>query len=959
MNKEPDVTRPDARQADRTTTAARRGAGMGRARRRGRRGVASVLAMMFLVLFGALSVAMAVASQGNLRTAQTHLHVVRAMSAAETGMDVATQRLQEAVGRFVVSKGVVDRGFGSRLWEGTTTGADGRVTVLAAPSGRTDARTVRGIADAVVCAHAYDANLILAPGFPAAAQDYTPSNVDSSVYSTRAWVRTPLVGIDADTSVRGAKASAYQITYAPLANGTDVRVIVTGYSSIGADGTGFAASADAATRVVSRTIQQDVRVAKRPRHAMISPSRIMIGKNVLVTGPLGTTYTDVTQVNGDPIETRGDFDGLNNTLDAKLARFRAACKQYDVDGDNRLRVGHPVESQGLPGAAEMAAKGWAPNSFSDATKDGYVDEFDIFINHFDVNRDGDVVLSARLTAGTPNAGRTPEFTADDDLALLIDNANPDRNANGVYGFTDANDNNRITPASAPRDPGDRTLGWRDGVINYKDNYAKVRGRLMFRGSSSAWASARGGSYADLLDGPFIPPRGQTATRFGATTDELPDLDQNSFSSAQTPLAQAANGQGFAQQVAAQLGVSASSLATYVEAKTDASQPRYWRGDLDDAYVYARTGMHLYEKMPFNAPSYSDWYYRPRYENMTFKNVQIPMGCNALFVNCTFVGVTYVRSYTDNTHANWTLYGRLQWDGAAGKPVAGTAPLDKSDFLRYTTGNVADGPANYSSFPDPPVINGATKTGAARDTKLYSNNLRFHGCLFVGSVVSDTPSVFTNVRNKLQFTGATRFSTQNPNSTSAALNPDPDALPEIEKSSLMAPNYSVDIGSFNAPTDAYVGAGAPAAQNVQLRGSIVAGVLDIRGSARIDGAMFMTFAPVAGQAPLVQNGQPVGNPANFNCTLGYFGSEAGDAESMDPSTLPLVNGVRCAGYDTNGDGIPDVNADQPQPPGSTPVPFYGYGRVELNYNPDLPMPDGIMLPLSAVVQKTTYREGKVQ
>ena len=37
------------------------------------------------------------------------------------------------------------------------------------------------------------------------------------------WVRTALIGLETDVTVSGAKASAYQITYAPLANGTDVR----------------------------------------------------------------------------------------------------------------------------------------------------------------------------------------------------------------------------------------------------------------------------------------------------------------------------------------------------------------------------------------------------------------------------------------------------------------------------------------------------------------------------------------------------------------------------------------------------------------------------------------------------------------------------------------------------------------------------------------------------------------
>jgi hypothetical protein len=925
-----------------------------------RRAIASVLAMMFLVLFGSLSVAMAIASQGNLRTAATHLHVVKAMSAAETGMAVAQQQLSNAVSRFIITKGTIDSGLGNRLWTGTTTSGDGTITIAAAKNGRTDTTVVHGVMDALVSAHNCDLNIVLASGFPTGAGVFTPSSVDTTVYMPSNWVRTALIGLETDVTVAGSKASAYQITYAPLANGIDVRIIVTGYSSVGAAGSGYlyrASSTDTTARLVGRTIQQDVRIVKQPKHAMLSPSRIQIGKNVVVNGTLGARYTDVAQTNGDPIETKGDFDHLDASLDAKLARFRQGVAQYDVDGDNRLRVGHPIESQGLPGGAELTAKGWPANAFADATHDGYVDEFDIFINHYDANHDGDVVLSSRFTNGTVNAGRTPEFTADDDLALLIDGGNPDRNQNGVSGFVDPNDNNRIVTASALLDPNDRALGWRDGVLNYKDQYAKVRGRLMFKGSSSAWATARGGSYGGLLQGPYIPSAGDTATRFGATDDELPVLDQTSFSSADSALEALAAGSSFDTQVAANLGISAATLQTYTEAASNLNAPMYFRNDLADAYVVGKVGQHIWERMPFNSPAYADYYFRPRYQNMTFKDVQIPMGNNALFVNCTFIGVTWVRSYTDNTHPNWSLYGQDIWNSTTNQPIANTQALDKSDFLRYTTGNVADGPANYTAFPDPPTINGSVKTGTARDTKQYSNNLRFHDCLMVGSIVSDTPTSYTNIRNKIQFTGATRFTTVNPNDSSPSANPTPAELIEINKSSLMLPNYSVDVGSYDAPTDSYTGAGMPRTQNIQLHGSIVAGVMDIRGNASVDGALFMTFAPVAGQGPLQQNGVPIGNPANFNATIGYFGSGDGDGESVDPSTLPIVGGKRIVGYDTDGDGIPDVDASQPQPPGSTAIPFYGYGRVTINYNPNIPMPDGIPLPLSTVSLTMTYREGK--
>jgi hypothetical protein len=88
-------------------------------RRARRRGVVSVVSMMFLILFGSLAAAMAIMSKGNIVTAATHQHVVRAMGAAETGLAVAQQRLREAASRFVVERGTVDAGFGNRLWAGT------------------------------------------------------------------------------------------------------------------------------------------------------------------------------------------------------------------------------------------------------------------------------------------------------------------------------------------------------------------------------------------------------------------------------------------------------------------------------------------------------------------------------------------------------------------------------------------------------------------------------------------------------------------------------------------------------------------------------------------------------------------------------------------------------------------------------------------------------------------------
>lgn len=937
-----------------------------------RRGVVSVLAMMFLVLFGSLGLAMAIASKGNLRTAATQLHVTKAVGAAETGLAIAKARIEEATGRFVIDKGTVSSTLGPKLWAGNYTSSDASVTVLPPPSGFTEAGLPSGIASALVNVHAADQNIASYSGSLTSPRvSSAPAGSDTNVYASNNWVFTPALAIDGSGS-DGSSPAAFQITYAPLANGTDIRVIVTGFSSIGISGSNYTYAGEGENSApVTRVLQQDFRIVKQHRHAILSPSRVLIGKNVRIEGNVGERFDQTSVANGDPTVIRSDFLGLDASLDAKLNAFYTGVQGFDVDGDGRLRAGHATERQGIPSnATDYDSDGQPDNAFQDQSGDGYVDDFDIFMNHYDHNHDGKVALSDPLRSGTPGQNLSAEFTADDDLALQIDGGKPDRNRNGVYGFLDSNLNGRWDSGEQIADfdsnrgtyP-DRTLGWRDGAIDRKDQYAKVHGQLNFKVSRSQWESDQGHDWQSVINGAIRPDSGLAAVRFGVPDSELPSLAASDFSSEQSGLTALADGLSFDQQLAAQLGIATTQLPTYTEANTDSTAKRYWRADLDNAYVKTRTGRDIWERMPFNSPSYTDYYLRPRYENMVFVNVQIPRGNNGLFINCTFVGATYVRTYADNTHQNWSLYGQMVWDASAARPVYNTAPLDKSDFVRYTSGNVADGPANYADFPNPPVIDSVTRTGAARNTKLYSNNIRFHDCLFVGSIVSATPSAYTQVRNKIQFTGSTRFTDRHPTSPDDPdLNPSEDDAVELAKSSMMLPQYSVDIGSFNSPTDTYSGSGAPVGQNVNLGGTIIAGVLDARGNTSIDGSLLLTFAPIAGEGPLQVNGVAVGNPANFNASLGYFGPDEGDDESLDPNSLPIVGGVRTAGWDTDGDGIADILP--PSTPtaaqitaGATAIPFYGFGRISLKLNPARPMPNGIRLPLAAVSVPGSYREGR--
>lgn len=953
-----------------------------------RRGIASVLAMMFLIIFGSLVAAMAVASTGNIRTANMHLHVMRAMSAAETGLAVAEHRLEEASSRFIVAESDLDPDITWALWRGDSS-LIGVYQVAPPRDGYTEGVLPSGIAEALVNAHTEDANILLGYEYTDEALiESAPSDLAGGIYESTFWVNTPAVLLEEWAEPDSDNPPpAYQIRYAPLAGGHAIRVIVEG----------IVYDFNRNNKPIRRIITRDYQIKKTVDQAIISHAKILIGKNVQIEGELGARFDEVDFENGDPIVMRSDFLGLDPVLDTKITEFWIGLTNNDVDRDNRLRIGHPIEGAGIPADADFDGDGDSDGAFNDATQDGYLDEIDIFIRHYDTNGDNRVTLSSNLIEGTQAGfdGSTPEFVGsggeaiDEDLALLIDGGRPDRNENGVFGFLDLNNDRVYQPLD--EDPidydafhsvySDQELGWRDGYIDAMDRYAKVQGRLVFKVSASDWENGQG-PIEERLRGPIVPDDDESPLEFGADDLTLPDINADSFTDTENALIAAADGDPFWQQVADQLGTDVSSLSAWTLDMNSANDddphlfPIWDDADYDgrpDNYTWA-----YFENAPYNSPSYSDIYWRPVFENMVFRNVQIPMGLNALFVNCTFVGASHVRTYSQNIHPLWSEYGTNQLDGAgmpepkfprfvygddAGEEATNAppdlpatavppeqlilmtelsiSPLDTGDVPNSEIATFGD---SYNLLPDAIIIDGKRVT----DTKKYSNNIRFHDCLFVGSIVSDTPSAYTQVRNKLQFTGATRFTTVHPDEPdNPYLNPDENDLDDILTSSMMLPNYSVDLGSFNSPPD----------QNITLQGAIIAGVLDARGNTTIDGALLLTFDPEYGEGPLLDvQGNPIGNPAGFNASLGYFGSGDGDYESIDPNDLPIVGGVRIIGYDTNGDGLVDVSYNEPQPPGSVPVPFNGFGKIRVRHDPNMRLPSGLLLPLTMPPVSGSYQEG---
>jgi hypothetical protein len=786
---------------------------------RRRRGVASVLAMMFLVIFGSLGVAMAIVAQGNLRTAESSIKVSRAMSAAETGLVFASRRLAKESARFVVKKGVIDEDFGHDLWLGEANGGDGEIVILE-PTGYEEDTPVDGIGAAIVNAHAADEGQLTVE----AGDSGLPAMNDEGTIETR-----PLKIIAADARVW------FRLKYELVDGSAAVRV-----TSIGADGD------------IRRTLQMTFKINKRIEYAIISPNRLMIGKNVRIEGPLGTRYGtedgELNAGNGDPLVMRSDFHYLSDDLDEKLDALWGAIQEYDTDGDGRLRPANATEASGLAAAGLLEG--------GDVDGDEYVDDFDLFLDAFDANSDLRVVYDEDKAAAAGLGNLASEFTdIDDQLARLIDMCDPDRNDDGEV------------------DARDTALGYDDGVLNKLDRYAKVHGRLAFGVTKSDWETAHGDSYQTIVQGPITAGIDNAPVKFGVGEDELRLITTDMFAdSAAWFKSKAQSGSSFATQVASGL----SGGGEYVAPSTSTWEP-----------------------VPYGSPSAYDWYQRPVYKNMTFTNVKIPTNTNALFENCTFVGVTYVETESDCTDVNWNYAGSVTKITLPGGSVVYSAKF----------------PGLVSNLNGTPVP----------DTKSYSNSIRFHNCTFLGSLAADTPGEYTHWRNKVQMTGNTRFYLD-PADEDLAAQEDGDDLETLledidegdremmARSQLMMPGWSVDVGNF-ANEQAVDPEDTP---RVNLRGTIIAGILDVRGTADVHGTLLMTFRPVNGQGPLFYDGQP----DMFNTTVGYFGPDDGDGEG----TLP--------GDDT----------------------FEGFGEITLRYDPDAKLPDGIPWPISMEAMPETYIEG---
>lgn len=555
---------------------------------------------------------------------------------------------------------------------------------------------------------------------------------DMVIVSERAWVNDGYTVQSPDIAVETG-GSRFSLNIRPTDDPTVLRVTSTGKF-----------------REAQRSISMTFKVDKRVKYAIVGKVPVQLGRNTIVEGPIGVRFDNANwlQSKGPPILMLSDFTHFDDQLKARVESWNDFLQGTSVvDGqvvpnhasyDNRINVNNPQE------AALAAAAG-----FSDVNGDAFIDEYDLFVERFD--SDHDLVITA--------AEFTDPLTGDlyePDLFAAIDSiGEADR-----YGF-------------------------RDGQIDNADGYAKLRGHLQVSITAEQWQAELDRPGRNMTKLPFDEIQGyiqgtiattdptQIPVRFGVAGDDILDLSPENFEAAAASFKDRSGpSQGPTLRLAGQ------RIENAVLTASDAN------------------GGTTIEETPkgVTAGTHQATYKRPVFRNMTFKNVQVPKGLNALFENCTFEGVTWVegeRKITTSSGATTTSSGEgMNW---ARQKVTGDN-FDKNKPL------VGTGLGTITS--------GTTQTKGSRD----GNNLRFDGCTFQGPLAGNYATAYTHFANSWEFTGETMFNNV-----------------VDQTATIVAPQVNIEMGSFTDPS------GAPST----MIGVVVAGNIDIRGASNVDGCIIVT------------------------------------------------------------------------------------------------------------------------
>ncbi|HTK75183.1 MAG TPA: hypothetical protein VL371_07985 [Gemmataceae bacterium] len=333
----------------------------------------------------------------------------------------------------------------------------------------------------------------------------------------------------------------------------------------------------------TRTLAMDFLIDKKVKFAVIGKVEIQLGKNTLVEGDVAMG----TPNKFPPFISLSDFKHLNASLDTQVASFESWLKANHVGYDGRVSVQNPTEWANAKKAG-----------YTDANGDGYIDEYDLFLQQYDASRDLAIAKPEFTNGATGQLYDPALFAAIDSLG------------------------GPLKPTDSPRP------GYQDGKLDNTDSYVKIRGQVLLADTAATWQSnlqPSGMTIADMFAGPIVPPAGSPAVEFGVSPNQLFDLSPSNFDTST-----------FANRTGTNAGAT-SKTATVIQnavlSPTDAN------------------GGTANEQTPYGSSTWQATYKRPVFKNMTFVNCQIPVGMNALFQNCTFQGTTFVHMTTNITNSS--------------------------------------------------------------------------------------------------------------------------------------------------------------------------------------------------------------------------------------------------------------------------------------------------------------------
>jgi hypothetical protein len=467
-----------------------------------------------------------------------------------------------------------------------------------------------------------------------------------------------------------------------------------------------------------------------------------------------------------PIYMLSDFKHFHTGLEFKINNFNRYLRGAGYwkgqpipnhDGyDGRISVNN------LPEYTLALNAGYA-----DYNGDSFLDEYDLFLAEFDTNRDRQLT-KAEFT--DPVDG----LLYDAELFDAIDSIsgprfNEDRDEDRVLDPGEDLNGNGVLDVDPPR------AGYKDGRIDNRDGYAKIRGQITLATTETAWLSnlaPKGQVIQDMITGPIASPDPtQPAIKFGVTNGTMIDISPENFE--QCTL-------NYKARTASAGGTAVRSIVL----RSSTTQPS---GTISNVILSPndKNDGFVDEKTPAGSASWQARYQRPRFTNVTFTNVQIPKGLNAMFDNCTFRGVTYVDMTRNITRPGSTSITFDKNDGMTwSKRMKGTATFSNTTLLTAT---------NSRGFEE-------------------GNNLHFRDCTFEGPLTGGYATAYTHFTNSWEFTGATIFKNQ-----------------VDQTATLVAPQTNIELGSFKTPS----------LSPSTLIGVVVAGNIDIRGNTTIDGSLVVT------------------------------------------------------------------------------------------------------------------------